>query len=409
MATTTKYISLDFYNNNVVNVYAKQSDANSRFINVTCTDYGKTVFVDKRYISAFIRMKKSDGTYVYNDTEILDDGTITITLTQQMLAISGKQTADLMLLSTPDVTSEELNSLDSIDDLSNVSVISVMSFYLIVSSSVVDNSIISSTNEFDALVQATARMKQLESNVRKAESSRVEAEDIREENEATRIANEKARISAENTRKTNESTRQSNENTRKTNETNRENAEAVRQTNEATRISNETNRENTMTQKIKEWNNAVDDTIQSCEDATDAANQAVAEFETIKDQSGIIMQSEKGSANGVATLDENGTVPNDQLDISSFIQDNLTTTKKGYVLDASQGNALYKNYSNLKASMEILESETIPSKISTLEDVLKEYIDSLPTIHFNDTVDDNIGKNGDVLMVPIEDASSTTE
>ena len=359
MSTTTKYISLDFYNNSIVNVYAKQADANSRFINATCTDHGKKVFMNKSIVSAFVKMKKSDGNYIYNDTEILDDGTILISLTQQMLAVSGKQIVDLMILSMPDITLKEIESMDSIEDLSNVSVISIMPFYLIVTESSIDNSEIESTDEFDALVQATARLKKLETSVRIAEEKR--QDDIT--GEAYRIANEKARQKSEIQR----------ENT---------NAEAIIAIENAEIATSTaiiaTNNANTATNNAIE---ATDNAIIATNDANKAVedvNNVIAEFETIKDQSGIIMQDEKGSENGIATLDENGKVPNTQLNIAN----NLTTTTTGLLLDASQGNVIR------------LELEQLNAYIT-------KTIEELPKIHFSNTVDNSIGKNGDILMVPI--------
>lgn len=416
MATTTKNISLDFYNNSIVNVYAKQSDANSRFINVTCTDHGQKVSIDKTYISAFVRMKKSDGTYIYHEVDIQDDGTILITLTNQMLIAYGKQVVDVVLLATPDITYEELNTIEAANNLSNVSVISVMPFYLIVQSSAVDNTIITSTSEFDALTTATARMLQLEKSVKNAEKIRVDSEN-------ERISNENTRISNENIRKNNENTRQANENNRKDAEKKREEAERKRQdditgetfriTNEELRQSNEVERENTAIQKINEWGNAVNETIQkceqnvdetinkcetnvgntinkcesnvndmidkckadtataikACEEVTITASAVVKEFETIKDFTGIIMQEEKGVANGVATLNEDCIIPDDQISISRFIQNNLTTSTSGYALDAAQGAELKKLIDNLP---QILSGTSAPNS--------------------------SIGKNGDIYL-----------
>lgn len=416
MATTTKNISLDFYNNSIVNVYAKQSDANSRFINVTCTDHGQKVFIDKAYISAFVRMKKSDGTYIYHEVNIQDDGTILITLNNQMLAAYGKQVVDVVLLATPDITYEGLNTIEAANDLSNVSVISVMPFYLVVQSSAVDNTIIISTSEFDALTTATARMIQLEKSVKNAEKIRVDSEN-------ERISNENTRISDENIRKSNENTRQANENNRKDAEKKREEAEKKRQdditgetfriTNEELRQSNEVERENTATQKINEWGNAVNETIQkceqnvndtinkcesnindtinkcetnvnntinkcesetneaikSCEEATSAASAVVEEFETIKDFTGIIMQDEKGVADGVATLNEDCIIPDGQISIDRFLKNDLTTSTSGYALDAAQGAEL------------------------------KKLIDSLPQIFSGtSTPSSSIGKDGDIYL-----------
>lgn len=349
MAITTKQISLDFYNNNFVSVYAKQSDANSRYVNITCTDHGKKVVLDNNAVSAFVRMKKSDGNYIYNDAEILNDGTILVELTQQMLTATGKHVSDVMILSAPDVNVEELNSLDDIDNLNGVSVISVMPFYLIVNASSIDNSEIVSSSEFDTLVQATARLKLLEKTVRIAENSRIIAEDTRKDNENTRIANEKARQEAENKRQS-------------------DTANAVAAIADAkTATTNANNAADSATASATAANNA----------AT-AANDAVAEFESIKDQSGIVMNTEKGAANGIATLDSNGKVLSSQLKIAN----NLTTTTTGSLLDASQGNA-------------------IRIELEDLKEYIDTFISELPKIHFNNTIDNSIGRDGDILMVPI--------
>ena len=377
MSTMTKHISLDFYTTNIVNIYAKQADANSRFVNVTCTDHGKKVEMRKSDMSAFIRVKKNDNTVVYNDAVINDDGTITFELTQQMLAVTGRQTADITILHNPNVTLQEFTSLKSIDDLTDIAVISVMSFNLIVAESAVDNNEITSSNEFDALITATARMQNLESTVRVAENSRVLEELERKDNEDTRISNENTRQSNENSRKSAETTRVNQEKARVEAEKKRQDSitgEVYRIANEQTRQANESNRATTMTNNINAWDKEVSDAVKAAEAATVAANKAATDFEAIKDQSGIIMQEEKGSANGIATLDENGMVPSSQLNIAN----NLTTTTTGMLLDASQGN-------QLRLSIEDLQ----------------DIINALPVIHFNNTVDNSIGKNGDILMVPL--------
>ena len=102
--TTTKKISLDFYNNNLVTINAKQLDTAARYVNVTCTDYGKKAVLDPDTMSAFVRYKKSDGHKVFNDAFIQSDGTVQFELTQQMLASEGKQTVDLLIVATPGLT-----------------------------------------------------------------------------------------------------------------------------------------------------------------------------------------------------------------------------------------------------------------------------------------------------------------
>ena len=385
--TTKKDISLDFYNNSIVNIYAKKSDANSRTIEITCTDNGKKVKIDNNIASAFVRMKKSDGTYIYNNAIISNEGIIKIELAGQMLSVAGKHVVDIMILSNPNITSTELEALESTDDLNNTSVISVMPFYLIVTDSAVDNSEIASTNEFDALVQATSKLKILESRVRASESDRNEAETIRDDNENARMTNETERRKYETTRQSNESTRQSNESARETQiETWGKNVDAAIN-----------NCNTSIAETIKNCNTAIDTAIDNCEKATASANKAVEDFEAIKDQSGIVMQDEKGVANGIATLNVSGKVPSEQLNIAN----NLTTTTTGSLLDASQGNVIKLELEDLKTYVDESD-ENINKKITDNYNSLKAYIDAKPTIHFNDTIDDSIGKDGDILMIPIQ-------
>ena len=201
------------------------------------------------------------------------------------------------------------------------------------------------------------------------ESSRIANEEKRQDDitgEAYRIANEIKRqdnITGEAYRIANEEKRQDNV------------------TGEAYRIANEIKRQQDTATAIKNAETATKNAKDATDEATTAAtaaNNAVAEFETIKNQSGIVMQTEKGVANGVATLDSSGKVPSSQLKIVN----NLTTTTTGSLLDASQGNVIMLELADLKTYID-------------------QTIDGLQKIHFNDTVDDSIGKNGDVLMVPI--------
>lgn len=340
MATTTKNISLDFYNNSIVNVYAKQSDANSRFVNITCTDHGKKVFVNKEFISAFIRLKKSDGTYIYDDAQVLDDGTVLVTLTQNMLAADGKHVADIVLISTPDVISEETYNLSQIVDLSNTSVISSMSFYLIVGTSAINDSIITSTNEFSALTKATAEC------IIITDKCETATEDYN-----VAISNCKTETSKCKTATTNCNTMTANC--------------------------------KTVTDSCKTSTSNCDAATSACEAATSnckteytRCKDAADEFATIKDFSGIIMKSEKAVANGVATLNSSAYVPQEQVQISRFLRNNLSTSSSGYALDAYQGYIL-----------------------NNLIESLQNSINNLPKIyHGTSAPTSSIGKDGDLYF-----------
>lgn len=160
LATTTK-ISLDLYNNNVVTINAKQLDNESRYVNVTCTDYGRKVTLDSSSLSAFVRYKKSDGNDVFNEATILEDGTIQIKLTQQMLATEGRQTADVLILSVAGLTVDDLTYANDFSVV-DTRVMSTMTFYINVIPDAVDHNDVASTSEFDALTTAIAKVKAME-------------------------------------------------------------------------------------------------------------------------------------------------------------------------------------------------------------------------------------------------------
>ena len=133
----------------------------------------------------------------------------------------------------------------------------------------------------------------------KAEDTRISNENIRKSNESDRIDAESNRVDAENTRNSNETARQSNESTRQSNE-------STRQTNTATAITN-------------------------ADKATERAIKAAEACENIVSGTGIIMQTEKGAANGVASLDENCKIIRTQLPIADdtepggiIVGDNIT-------------------------------------------------------------------------------------
>lgn len=188
MSLTLKKIYLDFQMHNVITVNAKQNDADSRYINITCTDHGKKVELDSSKVTAYVRYKKSDGKTVFNTTEILSDGTINVKLTQQMLAVSGRQKVDILIVTANGLSVDILEDEKTLEDL-GVSVISTMMFYINVYPTVIEHSNVVSTDEFDALVKGVADlaatgkyMDDLKTSLESSESKRVEAETKREQN-----------------------------------------------------------------------------------------------------------------------------------------------------------------------------------------------------------------------------------
>lgn len=172
-------ISLDFYNRNIVCVNAKQLDSKSRYIDVTFTNQGKKITLDHSSVSAIIRYKKSDGYYCFNNAvEITDDGTALFELTQQMLAVDGKNIADIMVINSSGVNVENISDINDIYDL-NVSIISTMSFYINTESIAIDNAVVESSYEYDALTTAIATTASIESHMKNLEQELLEAEEQR--------------------------------------------------------------------------------------------------------------------------------------------------------------------------------------------------------------------------------------
>lgn len=208
--TTTNNISLDFYNNNMVIVNAKQYDTASRNIVVTCTDSGKTVQLDWTTMSAYTRCTKPDGNYILNKAAINPSGQVQIPLTQQMLAAVGKVTVDVMIFATNNIKIDNLSDLDDINSLyrqKEVTVISTMTFYINVVETAANLPAISSSYEYNALIDGITslittedHMKDLDAALNKAETARATAENKRVSAESSRVTVEKNRAQAEKNR-----------------------------------------------------------------------------------------------------------------------------------------------------------------------------------------------------------------
>jgi len=327
--TTTKKISLDFYNNNYITVNAKQLDTESRYINITCTDYGKKVTLSADTMSVFVRYKKSDGKFAFNDAEILEDGTIDVELTQQMLAVDGKQTVDIIIVAESGLNVESLNDAENIYDL-GVTIVSTMTFYVNVEPTAIEHSCVTSVDEFDALLKALARLGATEDTMRTLKS---ELEISKSDTEAATADAKDALEKAEEA----------------------ERAAGVAQ------------------EKAEAAYNSIDEYVTKAEKAVADADVVVKNCNEIIDK-GIVLQSEKGVENGVATLDENGQITESQVE----------TLCNNIALD-------FENMGNLM--------EDIGQRVDDIENILER----LPEIHYGTSAPSNsLGKNGDIYMQIIE-------
>lgn len=153
------------------------------------------------------------------------------------------------------------------------------------------------------------------------EEDRISAEEDRAEAESARANAESARVSAESGRATAESGRASAESARVTAESGRDTAESGRATAEQNRVSAETARANA--ESARETAEATRQTnteqaIDDCDEATERANTAAQAAEDMVAGKGLVMSTEKGVANGVATLDGNAKIPQNQIDGSNI-------------------------------------------------------------------------------------------
>lgn len=289
-------LAVDFINPSYNISRAKHLDT-ARYIVCTLTENGIPRTIKTNEI-ARIRLQKPDRTYVYNDCDILEDGRVFITLTEQILAVEGNAVCDIQL------TDEETGIIYS-----------TKNFIINIDKTAVDNTVMESTNEFGALNNLIANNKKLNEELnaneeirQTNEAQRSNNENERQTNETNRQISEDERINAENTRNSNENQRIENENTRQTNETVRQTQETDRENNTAAAISN-------------------------AEKATKKANDAADDLQNKLNSHHFVLSEDKGIANGVAELDSNGLIPSNQL--PSYVDDVI----EGYLND----NKFYKD------------------------------------------------------------------
>ena len=357
MASTKKNIFLDFHINNIVTVNAKQLDTNSRYINVTCTDHGKKVALSADNVSVFIRYKKSDGNVAFNDGSILEDGTVDVLLTQQMLAASGRQKLDLIILATSGLKVDNLATANSLYDL-GVTIISTMTFYINVEPTAVEHSRIASTSEFDSLLSGISRLAATEEHMKELGDSlkNTEQQIKTDTNDA---------IAKCNTATTNANTATTNAN------------------NAATAANKATTNANTATTDANNAAIAANNAATAANEATinannaaTAANEAAELCQGVIDKTGVVLQNDKGTANGIATLDASAKIPYSQLNVVN----NLTTSTTGSLLDAYQGKVL----------KDLLDNAIYQINLA---------LHDIPVIHSGTEAPNNsLGKDGDIYM-----------
>ena len=145
-------VNIDLTEQKYILINAKQYDSKSRFVLVTCYNDGNLLELSTKSNSAFVRYKKADGFGVFNECGITDDGKIMMELTEQMLAVSGTATADIMIVDNTESSSKpSIGNTGTVIIPEDSFVISSMLFYVNIIPIPLDNAQIESTYEFSAL------------------------------------------------------------------------------------------------------------------------------------------------------------------------------------------------------------------------------------------------------------------
>lgn len=151
MDTSIRNITLDFYNNTLITINAKQCDHKLRGILATVSENGVPVVLDSSKVSAYVRCRKPDDKVVFDKCDIDSNGKVYIKLTNQILACAGKIAMDIIIVES--ITTTTYQKIIS----SGVNVISTMTMYLNIVENVFPDEYIESTDEFSALKYALAR------------------------------------------------------------------------------------------------------------------------------------------------------------------------------------------------------------------------------------------------------------
>lgn len=93
-----KEVKLDFHDSKYVAVNAKQFDGLGRYVEITCSNNGKAIRIEKNKYFAFVRYRRADGLGIVDSCKIMDNGKVRLCLTKKMLDVEGKCYADIILV-----------------------------------------------------------------------------------------------------------------------------------------------------------------------------------------------------------------------------------------------------------------------------------------------------------------------
>ena len=131
---TTQQITLDLTVPRVQNVRCVQDDQNTRLVRIVVTNNGEPFLLNPETMIISYKVCKPDSRYIWNKTGVTinDDGTVTVDLSEQAIAITGIAKSALKIQEGPDK-------------------ISTLPFHIIVEKAVVGNDELISESESDIL------------------------------------------------------------------------------------------------------------------------------------------------------------------------------------------------------------------------------------------------------------------
>ena len=363
--------TIDFAsNNNFLFIPSMQDDGyKTRMVRLHLVNHSYAYEVNPEEVRAVIQGRKSDGTQIFNECDILDDhSSINVEITPEMNAVSGKSEYEIAIIS-----------------LFSNRVIKSFPFYIVVTKSAFEADKVTSSNEYGLLISKINQVQELEDQAKKNEAERVTQENIR-------ISNENERISNENTRQSNEVTRQSNENTRISQEAARVKAENARVSAENTRVEAENLRINAEASRVEAENARVSAEVKREEDCAAAidrldalTDEAIAEVNAAGSDNILAVKAEgdtqvarvaEKGAEIIASLPEvNEAVAKAEIAVTSAnnaanTANNAATTANnaiasiGSIQEAIDGTLINDTTSS---NLTVYSSEKVESRISEVE------------------------------------------
>lgn len=384
----TQNITLDFCLNDYKTVTVKQGDKDSRNLIITCTDNGSVYKLNSSTQECNVKMNTPDNRAIFNTATINSDGTISMTFTESMVYASGTGKLEIQIIeqSTKRTLSTMILTVVIVGNVYPDNKVIVSDEF-----SALTKALLSINDSINEAEKAIDRIEVLESTVERAEVNRINAESERQSNEenrqvntATAIANAEKATSTANvaTQNANEATENANVATKNAIIATNDAINATQNANTATTNANQATSEaisatevanksaNNASEAATNAVNATQDSIQATSDlraleeqvesaevlrqeqesirqaneeerqtntetainnaniATDRANAAAETCESITLGTGVILVTEKGAANGVATLDSNGLLTASQLPETIVIKETEPETSE---------------------------------------------------------------------------------